>query len=140
MSYPRPHPAPQEQKPGRLQGTSPSIYRPLPFVYCIPLLCDLHLLFPDSTFNLICNPHPVTHTLPPLLQTLPYILLCQQKPFKLLPPLSVVVSLLVSLAHTNANGRKGPGNDCSRKEHRCLLFVNSMQVQLIIFMYATHCI
>lgn len=37
---------------------------------------DLHFLFPDSTFLLIRNAYPITHT---LFQSLHYCLLCQQK-------------------------------------------------------------
>lgn len=44
--------------------------------YCTPLSSDLHFQFPDSTFNLIRNPYPITHAFSSLPRFLHYCLLC----------------------------------------------------------------
>lgn len=58
MSSPWPHPAPWGKKS---QGSCREVLPPFiaSTFYAIPLLYDLHFLFPDSTFNLICNPYPI---------------------------------------------------------------------------------
>lgn len=53
-TYPWPHPIPWEQKPGHLRGSS--------LFASAFLQSDLRFHFPDSTFNLICNPYPITHS------------------------------------------------------------------------------